>query len=330
MGKAEKRKKWRIVNYFYLVLILFTLWVTASYTWFTISRTPSVSDMQLYIGSTHGLEFAHTLDAEDDAWTQSLDFGDVLSEIAPLKPVTWSNRDQKFYAAVYGTDGRINSINLALTDEYNANKNNYNGYYMITSFYARTDTGVNVSLSEAVTNEDGTQGAGTYVIGTPIWDDEAIVHYNGGHGAEYTVRVGIKITKLDENGYENADSVQFYVYEPNYDGHADGSINYVETPSIDGVPTLVDEAFLIRQTTSRWSEYYPVTKDVIVQELGAFTTETDLFHLNPNEYAKIDMYFWMEGQDIDCNYMLSSNAQIMANFQFLAEQDGQSGLEDFR
>ena len=62
----------------------------------------------------------------------------------------------------------------------------------------------------------------------------------------------------DLNGYEKANSVQFYVYEPNYDGHVDGSTGAFETKSIDGKETLVDEEYMIRQTASRWSEYYPV------------------------------------------------------------------------
>lgn len=328
MNKENKKRKWRVASYFYLVLILFTLWVTSSYTWFSISRTPRVSDMQLSVGSTKGVELAFHLD--DEEWSNYLNFGEVLNDIAPLKPISWVHNEGKFYAARYGVDGRIMAIDWPLSDENNANKNTYDGYYMISSFYMRSDVNASVSLSEAVTNEDGTQGSGTYVIGRPIWDSNQVLHNNGGNGAEYAVRVGIKVTKIDENGNENADSVQFYVYEPNYDGHVDGSTGAFETNSIDGKETLVDEEYMIRQTTSRWSEYYPVTRDVIIQQLGEFTTETDLFEIHPNEYVKIDLYFWLEGQDIDCGYLLESDAQIIANFQFKADQSGQSGLEVFK
>ena len=328
MNTGNKRKKWRIVNYFYLVLILFTLWISATYTWFSISRTPRVSDMQLSVGSTAGVEIAFNI--TDEEWSNFLNFGEVLEEIDPLKPVSWVDEDKRFYAARYGVDGRINGIDIPLTDEYNANKNNFNSYYMITSFYMRSDVDARISLSEAVTNEDGTQGSGTYVIGSPVWNSDMVLHNNGGHGAEYAVRVGIKITKVDENGNENADSVQFYVYEPNYDGHVDGSTGAFETQSIKGKETLVDEEYMIRQTTSRWKEFYPVTKNVVVQELGKFEKQPNLFEMKANEFVKIDLYFWLEGQDIDCGYLLESDAQIMANFQFLAEQDGQSGLEEFR
>ena len=328
MNKEKRRQRWRIVNYFYLVLILFTLWVSASYTWFSISRTPRVSDVQLSVGSTAGVQIAFNI--QDEEWSNFLDFGEVLEKIDPLKPVSWVDEENRFYAARYGVDGRINAIDIPLTDEYNANKDNFNGYYMITTFYMKSDVAAKISLSEAITNEDGTQGAGTYVIGMPVWNSDMVLHNNGGHGAEYAVRVGIKITKLDENGYENADSVQFYVYEPNYDGHVDGSTGAFETQNIYGKETLVDEAYMIRQTTSRWSEYYPVTRNIVVHDLGKFDTPTDLFELKPNEYARIDLYFWLEGQDVDCGYFLESDAQIMANFQFLAITDDQSGLEEFR
>lgn len=327
--KKEKKQKWRIVGYAYLVLILFTLWVSATYTWFSISRTPKVSDMSISITSQTGMELSHAWDGEDEEWTQQLDLSKTIDEeISPLKPVTWVNEEERFYAANYGVDGRITDLGNVLSDENNANRDDAYGYYMITSFYARTGASVSVSLAPATTSTDGLEGSGTYVIGTPMWDGEKIVHTNGGNGAENAIRVGIRITKLDEEGKEKADSVQFYVYEPNYDGHADGSEEAVETYSITG-GVLVPEAQLIRQTTSTWTEVYPVERNVVIQELGEFMSDTKLFELDPDEFAKIDLYFWIEGQDVDCNYTIGQNAKIMANIQFLAEAEGESGLEEF-
>lgn len=328
MNKKNK-KKWRLINYAYLVLILFTLWVSATYTWFSISRTPRVSDMALSISAQSGMELASSIEAEDDAWAQYLNFNDLVNnDVSPLKPVSWVNEESLFYTANYGYDGRISNYTTKLSDELNANRNDAYGYYMITSFYARTKTAVNVSLAPATTHADGTEGSGTYVIGEPIWNEETISHDNGGNGAENAMRIGIRITKLDEEGNEKADSVQFYVYEPNCNGHADGSADIIETYGING-ELLVPEEQLIRQTTSIWTESSPVQRNVVVQELGEFVSETNLFELNPEEYAKVDLYFWMEGQDVDCNYLIGQNAKIMANIQFLAEAKDESGLEEF-
>lgn len=318
----------RIILSFWMLLILLTLWVSASYTWFSISRTPRVSEMAISVAAQSGMELAETLEAEE--WTQHLNLAESIGEIAPLKPVTWVNSAQKFYAADIGTDGRIVGITRELSDEYNANQNNVNGFYLKHTLYARTGTNVKVSLVPAMTIGDGTDGSGTYVIGTPEWDSNAIIHNNGGNGAEFTLRVGIRITKLDENRTELADSVQFYIYEPNYDGHIDGSEGPIETESIDGNPTLVDEEYMIRQTKSTWTEVDPVQHGVVMQSLGEFESDTHLFDLEKNTYAKIELYFWMEGQDVDCNYLIGQDAHLMANIQFFAEAQDDSGLEEFR
>jgi len=322
-GKGKKRRK-NVLLYFYLLLILFTLWVSASYTWFSISRTPRVSNMGLTVAGQSGLELATTWNAEE--WFQLLDISEQVEETVALKPVTWVDSKQKFFAASYGTDGRIMGIDKEMSDEDHTNRNDVNGYYFKTSVYARTGAKVEVSLMEASTDEAG--ASGTYVIGTPVWNSESILHNNGGNGAEYTIRVGLRITKLDLNGNEKANSVQFYVYEPNYDGHADGEAKGIETYGING-DVLVPSVMLIRQTTSTWTEANPVQHSVVIQELGEFVSDTKLFELDPDEFARIDLYFWMEGQDVDCNYLIGQDAKLMANIQFLAEARSESGLEEF-
>lgn len=305
-----------------------SLFVSASYTWFSISRAPKVSEMAISVATQSGMELAETLDAKE--WTQHLNLSESLGEVAPLKPVTWVDSQQKFYAAEIGTDGRLVGITRELSDEYNANQNNVNGFYLKHTLYARTGANVNVSLVHATTSSDGVEGSGTYVIGTPEWDSGAVIHNNGGNGAEYTLRVGIKITMLDLDMNEIADSVQFYIYEPNVDGHVDGTEGPIETKSIDGNDTLVPEEFMIRQTKSTWTEVDPVQHGVVMQNLGEFESDTHLFYLGKDSYAKIELYFWVEGQDVDCNYMIGQDAHLMANIQFYAEALDDSGLEEFR
>jgi len=280
--------------------------------------------MGLTVAGQSGLELATTWNAEE--WFQLLDISEQVEETVALKPVTWVDSKQKFFAASYGTDGRIMGIDKEMSDEDHTNRNDVNGYYFKTSVYARTGAKVEVSLMEASTDEAG--ASGTYVIGTPVWNSESILHNNGGNGAEYTIRVGLRITKLDLNGNEKANSVQFYVYEPNYDGHADGEAKGIETYGING-DVLVPSVMLIRQTTSTWTEANPVQHSVVIQELGEFVSDTKLFELDPDEFARIDLYFWMEGQDVDCNYLIGQDAKLMANIQFLAEARSESGLEEF-
>ena len=41
----------------------------------------------------------------------------------------------------------------------------------------------------------------------------------------------------------------------------------------------------------------------------------------------MDLYIWLEGQDVDCDNRIGRDAQISANIQFFADPDGQSGLK---
>ncbi len=326
LEQKQKKKLKLSMRCFHLVVVLLPLLVAASYTWFSISRTPKVSEMGMSIASNTGMELAFEPNSEE--WTQHLDFRELLEEMAPLRPITWSEEQQCFFAAAFGTDGRIAGITERLTDEANTNNTGSNSYYMKNTCYARTGEPVKVSLSPAVVGGDGTQGAGTYVIGTPVWDGESVSHTNGGHGAEYAVRIGIRITKFDVATEARKGDPVFYIYEPNSDKHINGENAVIETKSIDGTETLVPTNRLLRQTTSTWEEAEPVQRDVVIRELGEFTTDTYLFDLAADELAQIDIYVWLEGQDVDCTNEIGKKSQIFVNMQFAAEASGQSGLEE--
>ncbi len=302
---------------FYLVIILLMLLTVATYTWFSISQTPRVSDMNMYVNAKSGLELALGPSGE---WTQQLDFRDMVDVTTVLRPITWSDEDQQFYAANYKADGRMTGVWEPLTDERNANKLTMDGYYIKATCFARSGIPANVTLSPAVEVAEGVQGSGTYVIGYPLWNEEEIVHNNGGLGGEDAIRIGIRVTPVNSSGIERGEA-EFFIYEPNCNGYG----GYEPTPSIDGAATLVDEEYLILQTQTYWSEAYPVQKDVVVYHMGNFIENPTLFELQPGEMVKLDFYIWLEGQDPDCTNQITG-AKIMASIQFATDDESQSGL----
>ena len=321
------RRRWRIFFSFYLLLALTILLVTSTYTWFSISRTPRVTDMRMYISAGVGLSLAENFDDQPEDWGQSLDFQELIGTDTVLRPATWSVQSGGLVTADYGMDGRILGTFSPLSDSANANRSDSQGYYVKGTFYARSDAPVEVSLGEAVELNEGRNSAGTYVIGTPIWDQETLSHYNGAHGAETAIRIGLAITPVDpETGVPVEDPV-FYIYEPNYDKHIlSENTQDVPTPSIDGTDLLVDEAYLIRQTASTWTEAYPVENQVTIKDLGEFTTNTRLFALQEGEMVRLDLYMWLEGQDVDCANIVEET-KIIANLLLAAAYEGQSGLQ---
>ena len=325
--KAQKQRQ-RTIVYLYVLLALLVLLVTASYTWFSISQTPRVSSMEMNIESTVGIELAQNYDDEDEAWGRVLDFQNIVGSDTVLQPASWSANQNCFVTAAYGTDGRVieNKYQI-LSDAQHANRNDRDAYYVHGTFYARSDTEVDVSLGEAVEVNEGVNTAGTFVIGTPVWNQQSVLHEDGGLGAETAIRVGIRITPVDPlTGAAYGDD-EFYIYEPNFDEHIDENIEGdVSTPSVDG-RDYEDVAYMIYQTASTWTEAYPVQQNVTIKSLGEFVGDTYLFTLDAEEMVRIDLYIWLEGQDVDCSNLIDE-AQIIANIQFKAEYSGQSGLEE--
>lgn len=321
------RKSKYFAIYMYMLLILMVLTSVASYAWFEISRAPRVKDMQMYITSAYGLELS--TDPVNGTWGQQVDFWDTkeLSKFKEkkygfqkpiLQQITWSDANDLFYAPVYGYDGRLVSFfnNYAdadrrvigwteLQDQSHANKATWlEGHYIKATVYARSGQITNVTLAPAEDNMEGIIPR-TYVKGNP----------NTGRGAESAVRFGFRMTKVTVNGTnvtEVPDSrSQMYVYEPNCDVHADGTIDkYIPTDSIDnegigeggtvtpaGEPLipLVPEDRLIKQK-------FPESMDA--NPPGEFETNPVLFSLKPGEIVKIEIYFWLEGQDVDCSNIM--------------------------
>lgn len=359
MGKQKVfiRKKIKktpyILFYTYLLIALLSIFTVASYTWFTLSTTPQVSNMNVYITSAAGLELAASADAE--TWTNQLDiystkelskFQGKDKQKPSLHQTTWSERDACFYGPLYGYDGRLLSFSgldydnleiiswYRLEDKIHANSTTSSNYYIKATVYARSGQPTDVNLAEPawLDEEQTVKGSGTYVIGDP----------NTGRGPETAVRVGFRMTYVDSDGNELSEKSPMYVYEPNADRHVDGSTDYIPTYSIDEFRTpettesaeestdpsdesagaedwfLVDEELLIRQSFSKSAD-----------EPGEFITNPTLFSVKPGEIVRIEIYIWLEGQDVDCSNAMSdgvSTTKLEANIQFTGTTDTQSGM----
>ena len=338
--RKKIRKTPYITFYVYLLIALLSIFSVASYTWFTLSWSPQVNGMNVYITSNSGLELAATPGAE--VWSNQLDIYSTKElqkfagsdEKPALRQATWSDREQCFYGPLYGYDGRLMDVTRTdyenreiiswykLEDLIHANSTSFSSYYIKATFYARCGQPVDVVLAEPmVRDEQGNHGYGTYVIADPV----------SAAGPETAVRLGFRMTYVDQNGAELSERGPMYVYEPNADRHADGSSDPISTYSIDeflpsedagdtGQPgqwLLVDEDRLIRQKFS-WRD-----------DPGEFLENPTLFSLKSGEIVKIELYVWLEGQDVDCSNVMSdgvTTTKIEANIQFTGSSESQSGL----
>jgi hypothetical protein len=234
--------------------------------------------------------------------------------------------DCSLVTATYSASGRLQTDKWEpLTDERHSNHTNRENHYCVGSFYARSGSKVMVSLDTARVLDDGRATSGTYLFGEPSWNEETISHDNKGMGAENAIRIGIKVTRLNSDLTPSDKPTEFFIYEPNGDAHNDGTAGYVDTPSVDGTSTLIPEERIIKQGASSWSESDPVEKNVIVHRLGDFDGSTDMFIIDIDEIVQIQIYIWLEGQDVDCTNEISE-ARVVANLQFKSTVIGDSGL----
>ncbi|MBR5187263.1 MAG: hypothetical protein IKW18_02220, partial [Clostridia bacterium] len=72
----------------------------------------------------------------------------------------------------------------------------------------------------------------------------------------------------------------------------------------------------------------PVQKDMLAYIYGEFIDDEHLFDLDEDCQAKIDIYIWLEGQDMDCVNDIGKEAHLFANIQFLAEIKPGSGMQE--
>jgi hypothetical protein len=323
----KKPSKGMAIAYLWLLIGMLSMMVTASFAWFRVSSTPRVTDMEMYINSPTGLQISLTNDVSAENWGQNISFEDMISNLSPIMPATWSDLEQCFKVIKYGIDGRQTNKFKAITDATNTGSVNGKQYYVKGTIYALTDSSCIVSLAEAEEINGGENGAGTYVIGTPLWNGISMAHENMGEGSELAIRIGFRVGKADKETGEFAGDTDFFIYEPNADTHYDSTTQYIATGSTDGTDTLVDSDHLILQTTSTWSESSPAQKDVTIKNLGTFISNPELFLINAGEMYRIDLYVWIEGQDIDC-YGLSEESSVLASIQFHTDYTGQSGLVD--
>ncbi len=308
--------------------------VSSTFAWLAISRTPIVSDLGLTIVTDSRLEIAPDVNGQPGEWELSLDLSNLLSDIAPLRPVTYSKENKALYATLYDVDGRNTGKTVALSDEQHANVKasdvpvgtNVYGYYMAVTFWVRGPQEASISLAKATEIREGVAGSGTYILGNPVWDEETNQHINGGRGLETAIRLGFRCVETDFNGRPIGDTT-FTVYEPNCDKHVNGEDGYVETQSIDG-GALADEKSLVRQTASSWKETSPALSDEVIYDFGEFQDETKLFRVSAKSMVKVTLYLWLEGRDVDCiNFTSSGATSILGSIQFTSEGGyGDSGI----
>ena len=300
--------------------------VQTSYAWLGVSRIPFISDVALTVITENGLFLAPDDNGKPGEWDTYLDASAFLSDIVPLKPVTYTANG--FCRLIYDDTGRADTvtplteenINVRFPDENHSSAASLeamgNGYMAAYPFWLKCEgsTAAEVSLSEPVERVDGQMGGGTYAVGKPVWSDASGGHVSGGYGSETTLRLAFECTPVDENGNPTGET-SFVVYEPNADIHPGGADGFIETMNVSGGPLVPAEQHVI-QNASTWEDARPALQDSVIYHAGEFTQNPPLFTISGG-LMKVTLYIWMEGQDADCIARnVAESVSIETNVQF--------------
>jgi len=314
------------------------LLVSATFAWMTMSASPTVTDLALYLVSDNNSAFllANDINGVPGEYGLFLDLEESVPEDdALLKPISFSSKEMSFAIPRYGLDGRIASLNtVALVDATKtklinsaalisspaADSEELADCVYIVNFWVKAEsTPCTVSLVSSFLSDQGATVDGTYVIGEPEWDTTKFVHKDSGDGAQYAVRIGFLISGTAEN----PDDYSFIIYEPNAEGGqaAADETGVYRTYAYDGSEQGLysDKVKLVQQHNSIWKDTEPALKDTILYESGEFISEDKaLMKLGAAEERRVTMFIWLEGQDPDCTNSIAA-AKIIAHLQFSAK-----------
>lgn len=310
--RAKKRRLILVIQLFIHLLLLLPITTMSTFTWFSLSRTPSVNDMQINV-TAEGVLLAW--EADTDEWLPTLNYEDAVTDETALKPSTYSYEEDSFYAVQYDNAGRVKSTDVKLDEERNANRTDDQAFLVKFTFYARSGAEVGIFLA------DSDNGRGTFLHSALGWDLENFVNYGESTGAEFAMRIGVRITAYDEEDNPAAEEPAFVIYEPNADMHVDGSSGYVETLTPYGQP-LAPLSAIYTQSTTTWEEKFPVEKGEVDYDYGTYFGEEKqpIVTMAANTVAKVEVIVWLEGQDVDCTNQIGSSSKILAQIAFTANR----------
>lgn len=321
--KKKSRKNRRVLFLLLMMLTTGTFLTTATFAWFTANKSVAVSDIDVNIAATEGIQVS----ADGSNWKSIVNVTDlttvnstyassinqipaVLEPVSSPGTVNLNGRLDMFAGTVIQN---VPGENILTAAPFVETRNNAAGKFVAFDLFFRLDgtaKQLNLTTASGVTFDtldtgikNGARGAfvilGNTPVGTPLATIQAL---NSGVASPA------------------------YIWEPNYNSHtAAGISNALDTYGIvvgtDPVPydgisaTIINtDNILLGQAnaTDKPTFFTPVTPDYTT--IDGFTAKLPVFTLQPG-ITKMRIYFWIEGQDVDVENS-ASGGNITYSLQF--------------
>jgi predicted ribosomally synthesized peptide with SipW-like signal peptide len=302
--KNKRKKQKKLSSLILLLLLSVVLLGTSTYAWFTSNKNVSIEGIDVKVTTSSGL----LISADATTWKTTLTNVD-------LSGATWTGVKNQLPGTITNTTtGKIMDVNetgaldmydgevtsdagvLKLSTSKAANEaNGSSGNYVAFDVFFKTETAGQIYLTTAanVTNDATSEDKGLKNASRVAFVKEGSTSADAATSDVYAL-----------NGATEADVV---VWEPNYDTHT--SYGVTQASSVYGINDLTAGAGNaklaykgVKAVVEKKELTYEDDNYVTVDTIGTLATPTAytaIFSLEAG-ITKMRVYFWVEGQDIDC------------------------------
>ena len=309
MKKNTKKKFRDIRNAVVMMCVMVAMMSTASYAWFSLTDSPTVTGMKMTAASSSG---GLTVSNEESAnFYQAINV--TSSDVKILKPVTpdTSKSEAAFQEGVY--TGNVVTGLSTVTDIEN--------YVAKYTYYLKSDADpsnteqIDIGLVMGNSTLNGDKEMKADDSHTPTIAGSMVRRAKDAEGgseyAAYAVRVGFVVTAVKDR---SALTQKMIIWDPNTEKVASENANN-------------PQGLTFAENNSGVEDNLGDIEDICSETTGKVTTggkdlTTDkLFSMYKGSTAKIDMYIWLEGTDDFCVDQIQAD-DIEAQVQFIVVGDG--------
>lgn len=304
MKKNTKKKFRDIRNAVVMMCVMVAMMSTASYAWFTMTSSPTVTGMQMTAAATSGLQISLTnadgsyadavIVTDDDSDKKVLKPVTLVAKASPAKYTSGGTDYIKFNEAVYSGD-KVTGLSEVPGNNIEKCVARYRVFLKSTDTNTAGTYGIGIICGKKDDNGDFTLDGGVpTTAGSVVKSTDSA---KGQEKAEYAIRVGLLVDGEDD----------LIVWEPN--SNASG-ISNPKGAEVQGSLSIID------------------TPNVKSEDTGVITTGTGnpnntsevLFEMDRTQAKEVEIFIWLEGSDADCVDQIQTD-DIAAQIQFTVVEE---------
>ena len=337
----KTQKKSSLKSLILVLLLTAVLLVVSTYAWFTANKEVQVSNIEVNVEAQNGIEISvdgytwKTILTVDDLKNASKTYAAAVNQIPQtLQPVSSTgaiNTDgrQLMYYGNVTPDEEVGSATYGqyiLTSEAQTDANGTEGKYVAFDIFLKLDsatqnTPVYLNAKSGITVPETSTDTGLKNSARV-----SFIHEGSVETANISDVAAIQALKAQTNKLTNTTNA--YIWEPNSNIHTASGISnaftyYGKSINADSVLATYDgvnTTFTKKIALSNAKTMVDDDQTADVDESTFFKTVTPNLQTNVNNNAqtnlmtlasgvtKIRVYFWIEGQDVDCENNASGSS----------------------